>query len=213
MKKSFIIHLDSLNVLDELTHEQAGQLFKAIHDFHRGKTTELEFGLKMAFLPFQNQFIRDLEKYDSKVIANRKNGKKGGRPKKPKNPNGFEETQPNQKNLESENENESENGNESKNGNTSIDWESILTHFNFCFTKRSRIIPTNVKRKYQQLIRDGFTMDDIKLAMTNASRDTFHVENKFKYCTLEFFSRADKIDKFANQSNQTSISVKYIPTL
>jgi hypothetical protein len=211
MKKSFIIHLDSLNVLDQLTDEQSGQLFKAIHEFHKGNDPELDFGLRMAFLPFKNQFIRDLEKYESKVVSNRENGKKGGRPKKPTNPDGFEETQPNPKNLD--NDNESENDNESKNGNIPIDFESILTHFNFCFTKKSRIIPANVKRKYHQLIRDGFTIDDIKLAMTNASRDTFHVENKFKYCSLEFFSRADKIDKFANQSNQTTISVKYIPTL
>jgi len=211
MKKSFIIHVDSLNVLDELTNEQAGQLFKAIHDFHRDIDTEMEFGLKMAFLPFKNQFIRDLGKYESKVVANRENGKKGGRPKKPKNPNGFDETQPNPKNLVSDSDSDSENVSEKK--NTSIDLDVVLNHFNFCFTKRSRIIPSNVKRKYQQLILDGFTIDDIKLAMTNASRDTFHVDTKFKYCSLEFFSRADKIDKFANQSNNITINRPYIPTL
>ena len=212
MKKSFIIHLDSLNVLDELTNEQAGQLFKAIHDFHRDIDTEMEFGLKMAFLPFKNQFIRDLGKYETKVIANRENGKKGGRPKKPKNPNGFDETQPNPKNLDSDSDSDSDSENVSDKKNTSIDFDIVLNHFNFCFTKKSRIIPSNVKRKYQQLVVDGFTIDDIKMAMTNASRDTFHVETKFKYCSLEFFSRAEKIDKFANQSN-TIIKKQYIPTL
>lgn len=212
MKKSFIIHLDSLNVLDQLTDEQSGQLFKAIHEFHRGNDPELDFGLRMAFLPFKNQFIRDLEKYESKVVSNRENGKKGGRPKKPKNPDGFDKTQQNPKNLDNDNDNESDNESENKKENTSIDFDAILNHFNFCFTKRSRIIPSNIKRKYHQLIRDGFTIDDIKLAMTNASRDTFHVENKFKYCSLEFFSRADKIDKFANQSN-TIVKKQYIPTL
>jgi len=36
MKKSFILHHDTLNVLDELTDEQAGKLFKAIFNYHIG---------------------------------------------------------------------------------------------------------------------------------------------------------------------------------
>jgi hypothetical protein len=74
MKKSFIIHLDSLEILDHLTNEQSGQLFRAIRDFHNGIEPELDFGLKMAFLPFQNQFKRDLNKYNSQCEINRLNG-------------------------------------------------------------------------------------------------------------------------------------------
>jgi hypothetical protein len=35
MKKSFIVHLDSLEILDELSDDQAGKLLKAFRDFHR----------------------------------------------------------------------------------------------------------------------------------------------------------------------------------
>ena len=83
-KKSFLLHKDSLNVLDELTDEQAGKLFKAIKNYQNGIDTKLDFGLKMAFLPFKNQFIRDLEKYKDQCGTNSKNGKLGGRPKKAK---------------------------------------------------------------------------------------------------------------------------------
>ena len=33
MRKSFILHSDSLLILDELSNEQAGILFKAIKDY------------------------------------------------------------------------------------------------------------------------------------------------------------------------------------
>jgi hypothetical protein len=83
MKTGFILHLDSLSVLDELTNEQAGILFKAIRDYNLGKEPELDFAMRMAFIPFKNQFERDLEKYNNTCERNRNNGSKGGRPKKP----------------------------------------------------------------------------------------------------------------------------------
>jgi hypothetical protein len=83
MKTGFILHLDSLSVLDELTNEQAGILFKAIRDYNSGKEPELDFAMRMAFIPFKNQFERDLEKYNNTCERNRNNGSKGGRPKKP----------------------------------------------------------------------------------------------------------------------------------
>ena len=83
MKTGFILHLDSLSVLDELTNEQAGILFKAIRDYNLGKEPELDFAMRMAFIPFKNQFERDLKTYNNTCERNRNNGSKGGRPKKP----------------------------------------------------------------------------------------------------------------------------------
>lgn len=82
-KKSFILHLDSLDVLNELTDEQAGKLFKAIYNFNcTGETPDFKDLLKVVFMPFQKQFIRDFEKYEKQVLKNRENGKLGGRPEK-----------------------------------------------------------------------------------------------------------------------------------
>lgn len=83
MKKSFILHIDTLSVLDEMSDEQAGVLFKAIKNYQNGIIPELDFGLRMAFIPFENQFKRDAESYDKVCLKNKKNGSKGGRPKKP----------------------------------------------------------------------------------------------------------------------------------
>lgn len=113
MKKSFILHVDSLSVLDELTNEQAGVLFKAIKDYQNGLIPELDFGLRMAFLPFENQFKRDAESYDKTCLRNKENGSKGGRPKKPTQ---TQKTQvviskPKKADNDSDNENDSENNN------------------------------------------------------------------------------------------------------
>ena len=85
-RKSFLIYIDSLPVLDDLTDEQAGKLFKAISSYHKGEDLELDSLTKIAFSPFKSQFIRDDEKYQKIVERNKNNGLKGGRPKTEDNP-------------------------------------------------------------------------------------------------------------------------------
>jgi hypothetical protein len=59
-KKGFILHKDSLSILNKMSDEQAGILFKAIYQYQTtGKAPDLEFGLEMAITPFINQFTRD----------------------------------------------------------------------------------------------------------------------------------------------------------
>lgn len=84
-KKSFLIHIDSLRILDKMTNEQAGNFIKKIYEFQKtGKIEELDFAMEMAITPFLNQFERDNDKWKTKAEANKNNGLKGGRPKKPK---------------------------------------------------------------------------------------------------------------------------------
>ena len=75
-KKAFLIYLDSLAILDELSDVQAGQLFKAIKEYNEGKEPALDFALKLAFIPFKTQFKRDEEKYNAISEKNRENVKK-----------------------------------------------------------------------------------------------------------------------------------------
>lgn len=88
-KKSFILYNDSLGILDELTDEQAGQLFKLIYQYNnpnKPKITQITQMVNLAFYPFKTQFDRDLQSYSNVVERNKKNGSLGGRPKI-KNPN------------------------------------------------------------------------------------------------------------------------------
>ena len=78
-KKSFLLHIDSLDILDDLTNGQAGVLFKAIKAHQKNENFDLDSIVKVAFSPFKNQFNRDNEKYvktcESRAIAGSKGGK------------------------------------------------------------------------------------------------------------------------------------------
>lgn len=71
IRKSFILHHDSLNVLDDLTNEQAGLLFKAIKAYHLSDDLTLDVLTNIAMSPFRNQFDRDAEKYEKLCEKNR----------------------------------------------------------------------------------------------------------------------------------------------
>lgn len=98
MKKSFKLFIDSLDVLDELTDEQAGQLFKAIRQYEIDKTETLNGLMKAIFTPFKNNSDRAKDAYGAVCEANKANGLKGGRPKSEKNRMGFLETEQKPKN-------------------------------------------------------------------------------------------------------------------
>jgi len=159
--KSFILHKDSLLILDELTDEQAGKLFKAISNYQNGIETDLDFGLRMAFAPFKNQFVRDLEKYNEKCERNKSNGNKGGRPKKdventetetnPKNPVGYFETEKTQMNPKNPNE-PYNNSNNNSNNNIYIENQN-LTDTDKQLEAFNSILNTNpeIKKDFEEL--------------------------------------------------------------
>lgn len=67
MKKSIIIYADCIAILEDLTYEQAGRLFKAILSYVNDEpVTEIEGdpAIKMAFKVLKTQIDRDAEKYD-----------------------------------------------------------------------------------------------------------------------------------------------------
>lgn len=82
-KKSFVLYCDYTKHIKMLSDEDAGVLFKAILDYASdGTETELGDATKMAFSFIKAQMDRDHEEYIAKCEKMRKNGAKGGRPKK-----------------------------------------------------------------------------------------------------------------------------------
>lgn len=120
MRKSFLLHIDSLDVLSELTNEQKGILFQSMLDYHKTGEVALEGLMKVIFIPFKNQFDRDALKYENTCSRNKGNGSKGGRPKNPQKP---KETQDNPlgiyglKNNPKKPDNDNDNKNDNKNDN------------------------------------------------------------------------------------------------
>jgi len=65
MKKSFILHKDSLCVLDKMPDDVAGKFIKAIYQYQlTGELPQMDFAVEMAVTPFINQFIRDNGEYE-----------------------------------------------------------------------------------------------------------------------------------------------------
>ena len=94
MKKSFLIYVDSLDILDELKPSEIANLFLAIKAHHKGEHFELDSITRVALKPFLIQWERDSERYEQTCNRNKLNGLKGGRPpKNPNNPMGSNETQ------------------------------------------------------------------------------------------------------------------------
>ena len=106
------MHIDSLGILDELTDEQAGQLFKLIYSYHntnKPNKTQITQLVNLAFYPFKSQFERDLQAYNNVCDRNKNNGILGGRPKK-NNPN-----KPKKPDNDNKNKNNNDNNNDNKN--------------------------------------------------------------------------------------------------
>jgi uncharacterized phage protein (TIGR02220 family) len=119
-----------------------------------------------------------------KTISNRINGAKGGRPKKnPKNPI----PKPNQ-NPPSERERETK---------YNINWVGLVEQFNSITGKGTKVVPEKAKTQIKARLKDGYTKDDIVTAIHNCYKDQYHIETGHKYLTLEFISRADKMDKYS----------------
>ena len=88
MKKSFVLYNDQYEAVEDLTDEQKGQLLDAMFLYSRGeKLKDFDPIVKMAFKFFKIVFDRDCEKWKAVADRNKKNGKKGGRPKSNKNNN------------------------------------------------------------------------------------------------------------------------------
>lgn len=124
-KKSFILHVDSLDVLSDLSDEQAGKLFKAMLAFHKGEEIELDPLTKMAFSFFKNQFIRDNEKYIKTCEARAQAGSKGGKQKQQNLANASNSKQKVAKVADSDNESDSDSDSKKDNKKDKLDWSAL----------------------------------------------------------------------------------------
>ena len=96
---SFLLYKDFFNSVEHFSDEELGRLFRVLHEYQRSENwTEADDksihpSVKVAFNFYRNQFNLDDKKYEKRMIANRINALKGGRPKKgcennPNNPMG-----------------------------------------------------------------------------------------------------------------------------
>lgn len=124
MRLSYVkLYADTSGAVDLLSDAEAGRLFKAILHNIAGVVDELPGQEKLVYAMLKAQFERDAEAYELYSEKQRKNGEKGGRPKKPtgfsenpKNPLVFLETQKSQDKDNNQDNNKDKDNNKNKEG-------------------------------------------------------------------------------------------------
>jgi hypothetical protein len=83
-----------------------------------------------------------------------------------------------------------------------IDFDKLLESYNTLTGKSTRKVTDKAKRQIKARYKDGYTKTDIWNAMLNCSKDKFHKENNYKYFTLEFITREDKLNNFLSLTDR-----------
>jgi len=221
VRKSFLIHVDSLDILDELSNDQCGELFKAIRSHHTGEKIELSPLVKVAFSPFRNQFKRDQEKYQKTCEARALAGSMGGKQKvanasksKQKKPIGSKGKQKVANLADSVNDNGSVNDSDLKPLSTKPD--PVMEVFSFwCNVMNKQLSTTKLTPKRMQKIKDRlkeYEIGVIKQAITNCSNDPFSMgknDRQKKFNDIELICRSgEKLESFFDSTKIESESAK-----
>ena len=80
-RPSFLMYKADYPSIKHLTDENLGKLTRAVFEYHNNRELKLEPEVQMALNFLKKQFQLDHIKWGKKVVAQRANGKKGGRPK------------------------------------------------------------------------------------------------------------------------------------
>ena len=181
-KSSFIIHKDSLGILDGLDNEQAGKLFKAIRSYHDGEDIDLDDITKLIFFPFKSQFERDQKKYESIVERNRINGLKGGRPSDQNKPTGLSGNPEEPKKADSGSKNDNDSGKDKEKPSPKIKFsDADLNLAEHIYLKIKEVAPKTQVPNYNSWAdsvrlmreRDNHTLEEIKDVFIWANSDSF----------------------------------------
>lgn len=149
-KKSFLLHIDSLDILDDLSNGQAGVLFKAIKAYQKGEDFELDNIVKVAFSPFKNQFIRDNEKYAKTCERRAIAGSKGGKQRVANQAIASKSKQEQANQADNKNKNKSDSDSDNKNINKYIC--SAFDIFWFGYPKKAD--KKKAENKFKLVVRD-----------------------------------------------------------
>jgi hypothetical protein len=222
-KKSFLLHIDSLDILDDLTNGQAGVLFKAIKAYQHNDDFPLDSIVKIAFSPFKNQFLRDDDKYiktcERRAIA----GSKGGK-QKVANASKCKQEVANVADSNNKNKNKTKNksdNNKEDTSNSLVEEKPQRSKFKFSdvdyqcaewvYSLVTKVAPASKKPNFEnwantiRLMRelDKLTHDDISQVFTWANQDQFWSVNILSVAKLrEKFPQLQAKMKGVNNGHQ-----------
>jgi hypothetical protein len=231
-KKGFLLYADLIHTIEKMPNDKAGLLFKHILNYVNDLNPVTDdLIVELTFEPIKQQLKRDLLKYKETKIDKSNGGKLGNlkrwhkdlHDKVIKNEldiNEAIEIANNRKTSHTDTMqslpigqiavNVNDNVNVINNNIESIDYDVFLEFINTTFGRKFQLINNKVKNKYKSLLKQGYKKNQIKQAVINASKNDYHKQTNYQYCTPEYFSRAETIDKFSSISLINNDNV-YIP--
>lgn len=203
-KRGFLLYADLITTVEKLPDEKAGKLFKHILQYVNDlEPVSDDLIIDLVFEPIKQALKRDLEKYNRIVERNRANGLKGGRPivKPIETQSDILGTEQNPKQADNDNDNE----NDTNKINLTVNWDLFLSKFNSITGKKVRVVNEKCKRQVRARLSEGYTKSDIIDAIKKCSTDKYHIETGLKYLTLEFITRADKMEMFTTMKDAGAV--------
>lgn len=80
-----------------------------------------------------------------------------------------------------------------------LDFDLLKDYYNVVFAKRMRVVTDLTKKNLNKRIREGYTKEDIRKVIDNASNDKFHEPNDFIHVSLEFLSTAKIFSRYVSE--------------
>lgn len=192
-KKSFILYVDQKDLFKKLPDEIAGKLIKHIYAYVSDENPESDdLIVNIAFEPIKQQLKRDLKLFEEKRVKRSEAGIAGANKRWQTIANDSKRIKPIAKIADNVNVNDNDIYN--------IDYQALLDFVNNTFGRKFQVVTDKVKRAYKKLLKDGYKKEDILNAIRNCKDNDYHKQNNYQYCTPEFFSRAETIDKYADRT-------------
>ena len=212
-KTSFVLYSDQRTLINLLSNEQAGILLKHIFSYVNDENPICNDQLiTIAFEPIKQQFKRDLVKWERTKEGRSAAGKASAEARRI---NKIQQTSTNVNKAQQTSTNPTVNDNVNVNVNVndikynsteSIDFGVLLNYINSSFNRKFKIISESVKTKFKARIKEKYSKDDIKNCIDNLKNIQYHIDNGFQYCTPEFISRADTLDKYSVKTAEVRLS-------
>ena len=227
-RECFLIYKSFYEPIKLFNNEQLGRLFRAIFEYQISQNENVDNDIRIAFEFFKNQFRLDNLKYEKICERNKKNGLKGGRPKKnkenPKNPMGI--IKPKKADNDNDNDNDNENNNniiirdsfeknESKTQNNNEIIKEIVNYLNTCgeYEKFEKVIKFRYKYTSNYIrkiitarINEGYNIEDFKDVIFNCYKkfvvnEFIGLNNKssIQYYNPEVMFTSEKMVKYLNE--------------
>jgi len=80
-----------------------------------------------------------------------------------------------------------------------FNFDKYLIFINETLGKNHKVVNKKVRSAINARLKEGYTNKDISKAIVNIKKSEYHINSGFSYCTPEFFSRSETIDKYSKE--------------